>query len=496
MPHPLLYEINTRCWLGELSAQAGQSLDLPRVPDAEFQKWQRLGFTHIWLMGIWQAGRHARRHALSQARGGRYETALPGCCAEDVEGSPYAVAEYTVSGAVGGESGLQAFRIKLESHGIKLILDFVPNHLGLDHPWLRTNPERFVQSRSPCPETFRIRTANGFRWVAKGKDPHFPAWSDTAQLEYRRGETRQAMIEQLQRISGLCDGVRCDMAMLLLNEVFVATWKDFPIDEPLPETEYWSETISTIKRSRPDFMFLAEVYWGFEERLQELGFDYTYDKRLYDHLIARNTGAVQELLMQKSPAMLAKSINFLENHDEPRIASMLSLPELRAAAWLVLSLPGMCLIHDGQLTGARFHCPVQLGRRQKEPVQGDIVRLHEQLLEAVQTGFVRKGQAVLLPPPLMQYADCGRAETVIAVLWRDENHRNSSFDISIVNLAGRCRFQLFLPIAELPRHHWQMAGVFDGSTRSCPGHELSQNGLELELPDHGAELLRFEHVQS
>jgi hypothetical protein len=492
MPNPLLYEINTRCWLRELSERFERRVDMGSVPEAEFDYWRRLGISHIWLMGIWTSGKMARRHALREARARRYDQALPDCRPEDVDGSPYAIGDYKVGEMIGREAGLEKFRKQLHDSGLKLILDFVPNHLGLDHPWLRAHPERFVNSSSPMPETFRLRTSLGTRWVAHGKDPHFPAWIDTAQLDYRKEQTRQAMIGVLESISQLCDGVRCDMSMLLLNEVFAATWKEFNASAQMPHTEFWSDAISFVKSAWPDFLFLAEVYWGFEERLQQLGFDFTYDKRLYDHLVSEKPGSVQRHLATKSPGSLEKSVHFLENHDERRAALLLSPPRLRAATWLILSLPGMCLLHEGQLSGARIHCPVQLGRRQSEPFQTGIVQMHEELLEMIKRSQVRKGPAKvlkLLSAP-DERANC--AEDMVAVLWQSERPNQENFDVSIVNLGCRCRCRLMLPIKGLGEHNWRTSSFVDGRTWFCEGHHLVQNGFELELAENEALLLRFE----
>src|SRR3989442_359685 len=90
MLHPLLYEINTRCWLPELSAKCGQPITLANVPDSEFADWQRLGLTHIWLMGVWTSGPRARAEALANPQlQVMYSEALPDWRDEDVGGSPY-----------------------------------------------------------------------------------------------------------------------------------------------------------------------------------------------------------------------------------------------------------------------------------------------------------------------------------------------------------------------------------------------------------------------
>src|SRR5262249_18425553 len=153
---------------------------------------------------------------------------------------------------LGGNSGLQAFRQKLRAKGLRLLLDFVPNHLGLDHPWVRQRPELFVQSPQPRPETFPQETSAGTRWLAHGKDPYFPGWTDTVHLDHRRPATPTAMTELLSSVADRCDGVRCDMAMLALNDIFAKTWQNVPVlDSPAPRGEFWSSAISTIKQSRP-----------------------------------------------------------------------------------------------------------------------------------------------------------------------------------------------------------------------------------------------------
>ena len=77
--HPILYEINTRCWLRELSDRLGQPVTPATVPDEEFASWQKLGFTHIWLMGVWTTGSRARRLALEETNLRRaYDESLPG----------------------------------------------------------------------------------------------------------------------------------------------------------------------------------------------------------------------------------------------------------------------------------------------------------------------------------------------------------------------------------------------------------------------------------
>ena len=490
MCYPLLYELNTRCWLRELTERTGRRVMLADVPETEFAQWQRLGFTHIWLMGVWSSGPCARACALAEPRQRQvYSEALPDWQPADVTGSPYAIAEYRIPAELGGEAGLQTFRGKLHDHGLRLVLDFVPNHLGLDHPWVRQRPELFVQRPGQAPEVFRQDTASGPRWLAHGKDPNFAAWSDTVQLDYRRPATRAAMTELLESIAARGDGVRCDMAMLLLNDVFANTWRRFPCSDPQPAEEFWPGAIAAARNVQADFLFLAEVYWGMEPRLQALGFDYTYDKTLYDALMAHDGAGVQRHLFELPPEGLARGAHFLENHNEPRIASRLSPAEQRAAALLVLGLPGLRFLHEGQLAGARVKTPVQLARRCQEPVQANIVRLYEQLLTTLPASAVGQGKATLLRPRAAA-AENPTAQTIIAIEWQAEP---PNFDLVVVNLAPhRSRCCIPLTMAELPGHNWSMRDLLGQENRVCSGDDLQRRGLRLDLPAHAAQLFHFE----
>ena len=492
MPHPLLYEINTRCWLRELSEKCERSLTLANVPEAEVAGWQKLGFTHIWLMGVWTSGPLAREKALADANLQRaYNEVLGTWRPEDVGASPYAIAEYRVSPGLGGELGLQNFRRQLHQQGLKLLLDFVPNHVGLDWP-MDEPQEMFVQSPSEAPETFPRKTRAGIRWLAHGKDPNFPAWTDTIQLDYRRLATRTRMTQVLQSIARRCDGVRCDMAMLLLNDVFAKTWEKFPIADSAPATEFWAEAISTIKQADPDFLFLAEVYWGLEPRLQALGFDYTYDKVLYDRLVCRDAPGVQRHLFEKSPGFIGASAHFLENHDEPRIASILSTTEHRAAALLILGLPGMRFLHEGQLTGARRKIPVQLLRRPVEPADEQIERMYRELLLALPASAVGQGMAEVLRP-VAGLPENPTSRNFVIVQWRVEPGK---IDLVVINLGpqpGRCSVRLNL--GGCSSRQWSIKDLLRPARFEHSAHELENSGLCLELPAHGAQLLHFEPVR-
>jgi hypothetical protein len=492
MSHPLLYEVNTRCWLKALSEAAGRPMTLANVPETELTRWKRLGFTHVWLMGVWTTGPRARTEALRPPELRQaYDQVLPGWQEADVAGSPYAVGDYQVPAALGGEAGLSEFRRQLGRHDLKLVLDFVPNHLGLDHAWVSSRPELFVQSATEVPGTFPQQTAGRVRWLAHGKDPYFAPWTDTVQLDYRRATTREAMVQLLDSIAGRCDGVRCDMAMLVLNEVFAKTWAQFAVSPAPPASEFWSEAIAAVKQARPGFRFLAEAYWGLESRLQALGFDYTYDKTLYDGLVNRDAAGVQRHLLSLPAGGLTAGAHFLENHDEPRIAAILPPEEQRAAALVILGLPGMRLLYDGQLDGARHKVPVQLARRALESPQADVQRLYEQLLGVLLDTAAGPGTGELCAPR-PAWAGNPTAANFVLVQWQK---RELEFDLVVVNLAPY-RSQCYAPlnIAHLSAHNWAMRDLLGTEHYKRSGDDLQSQGLYLDLPAHGAQLFHFEPV--
>jgi hypothetical protein len=484
----MLYEINTRCWLRELSETAGEPITLANIPESEFSKWRRLGFTHIWLMGVWTGGPRARAQALNPELRVLYATILPDWQEQDVGGSPYAIAEYRVPAALGEEPGLTGFRKKLNAQGLKLILDFVPNHLGLDHRWINERPQLFVQSASEHPETFAQQTAAGERWLAHGKDPNSGAWTDTVQLDYRREDTQAAMLQLLESVATRCDGVRCDMSMLLLADVFARTWQRFPAVGDQTKAEFWGRAIAKVKEDYPDFMFLAEAYWGVEPRLHDLGFDFTYDKELYDHLIARQPGEVRRHLFSHTSEFLKRSAHFLENHDESRIASLLSPTEHRAAALLVLGLPGLRFLHEGQLRGARFRTPVQLQRRPREPVQAAVKTMYQELLEVLPSTYVGKGRWQLCPTR-PAWAGNPTADNFVIVHWQSQA---PEFDLVVVNLAPhRSQCYTALPALAVSVPEWVMKDRLGKEKYQRSSDDLRNNGLYLDLAEHGAQLFHF-----
>lgn len=179
-----IYEINTRIWLRELSGRYRKEIRLDNIPDDEIKRFKELGFDAIWLMGTWLSSGKGREAAFNDHRMmNEYRTALPDLKPEDISSSPYSIAGYEIDGRVGDSRGMSEFRERLNGEGIKLLLDFVPNHLALDHPWVRTSPDFFITGDAEDKNNSDLFiTLDNDIIIAYGKDLYFPSWRDVAQL--------------------------------------------------------------------------------------------------------------------------------------------------------------------------------------------------------------------------------------------------------------------------------------------------------------------------
>jgi hypothetical protein len=496
---PTVYEINTRVWLAELSRRSGEPIVLGTVPEDEIDRLAVYGFDAVWLMGVWAPSPASRRLARQHSDlAPELRAALPDLRDADVAGSPFAVHDYRVSGILGGEEGLCHLRSRLARRSIRLMLDFVPNHLAIDHPWTETHPEYLVQcptsgsTGAPNPDDGCFtRHVNGRRIrLAHGRDPYFPPWTDTVQVDYSSPDAREAMVHALQEVANRCDGVRCDMAMLVTNDVFRRVWGLEKRRRDAPAGEFWQEAIQAVRSRSPEFVFLAEVYWGLERELQRQGFDYTYDKVLYDHLRAGDVGAMRTHL-RLDHGFQNHAARFVENHDEPRAVEAFGRMKSRAAALLVATLPGLRLFHQGQLEGRRLRIPVQLRRLPREQPDLGLVRFYRRLLAVVEQRLFHDGAWTLLEPR-PAWTGNGSFGNVVAYEWHMDDGERA---LIVVNL-GEHRSQALVPVSwpGLGARGWRLHELVDKhstppTTYVRSGIALQSEGLYVDLDPFGFHFL-------
>ena len=482
--YPTVYEINTWIWLGELTQRNGRGVNLASVPPTEWDALASFGFDAVWLMGVWE--RSPAGIAIANRNDGLlsdFRRALPDFQLSDNVGSPYCIREYVVDRHLGGTEGLEAARRELARRSMKLLLDFVPNHVAPDHPWVMDHPEYFIHGTADDARN----NPNSYievqgRFFACGRDPYFPAWPDVVQLNAFQPGLRGAVIDTLSTLASQCDGVRCDMAMLLLNSVFERTWGNRAGQRP--PTEYWDDIIRALKTAYPDFLFIAEAYWDLEWELQQHGFDFCYDKRLYDRLEHESAESVR-LHLCADAAYQNRLLRFLENHDEPRAASAFPGAKEKAAAVVTSTLAGARLFHEGQFEGRKVRVPVFLGRRPAEPLDEDLQSFYNKLLAAIDSPVFREGEWRLCDRS--GWPDNASFLNVVAWSWTKDDQRY----LIVINLSGNAvQARVQVPWQEGAGRTWRLSDLLSAAEYGRAGSEMLSPGLYVELEPWGYNLFR------
>lgn len=490
--NPALYQLNARVVLRERAEALGRPTTLDDLPDELLDRLAGLGFDWLYLLGVWRTGPAGRAVSLARDdwRAG-YSVDLPGWTVADVAGSPFAVRAYRVQDDLGGDEALARLRGRLAARRLKLMLDFVPNHTAIDHPWAFDHPEYYVQAterhlaREPH-NYLRIDTSLGPRIVAHGRDPYFSGWPDTLQLNYKHPALRVAMIDDLRSIADRSDGARCDMAMLLLPDVIWRTWGELsapPEDDVTPiDRSFWLDAVPAVRAEHPAFTLLAEVYWDREWELQQEGFDFTYDKRLYDRLHGGTAADVRRHLWATEDFQ-RRSARFLENHDEPRAAAAFPPDRHRAAAVAAFFTHGLRFVHDGQIEGRRLRANNHLARRAAEPVDASIQTFYDQMLKLLGQTIAREGDWRLLEC-LPAWSGNPTCDAFLAYLW-DHSATAERLLVAVNDGPTRAQCYVALPADEFRGRAWTLTDRLGPSVYERDGDDLAARGLYLDLPPWG-----------
>lgn len=475
--YPSLYQINTRVWLTDLSADLGRKATLDDIPDDELDRLAGMGCDWVWLLSVWRTGAVAQQVSRTN-REWRHEfqETLPNLREEDIAGSGFAITAYIVHPELGGDPALARIRQRLRDRGLRLMLDFVPNHTAPDHPWVQEHLDYYVAGTeadlAQAPQNYtRAKSSGHDRILAYGRDPYFSGWPDTLQLDYSNPATQEAMAAELLKIAGQCDGVRCDMAMLVLPDVFERTWGR-------RASLFWPDTTRRVRERVPGFCFMAEVYWDLEWTMLHQGFDYAYDKRLYDRLRDGHARPVREHLLAGLDYQ-DRLARFMENHDEPRAAATFASHMHEAAAVVTYLTPGLRFFHQGQFKGRRKRISPHLVRRPVERADVAVERFYERLLAVVSDTAVRDGDWRLL--------ECVPAwdgnwtwDCCLAWLWKG---RAGEQRLVAVNYAGnRSQCYVRLPASGRLVRFRDLMGSF---TFERDGQDLDAQGLYLDMGPWG-----------
>lgn len=472
--YPSLYQINTRVLLTQLSRKLGRRATLDDIPDSELDFISKKGFDWAWFLSVWQTGLAGQRVSrINPEWRKEFQETLPDLCEDDIAGSGFAITGYTVHKDLGGNEALNRLRTRLHKRGLKLMLDFVPNHTGTDHPWVEDHPEYYVAGTeaelAQAPKNYA--PANRSLILAYGRDPYFAGWPDTFQLNYGNPATQQAMVYELLNIAALCDGVRCDMAMLVLPDVFERTWG-------ISAQPFWPNATATVREKFPEFTFMAEVYWDLEWTLQQQGFDYTYNKRLYDRLHEGKARLVRDHLSAELTYQ-NKMAAFLENHDEQRAAVTFAEGVHEAAAIITFLTPGLRFFHQGQFEGRKKRISPHLVRGPEEITNQNVEMFYDRLLTVLQLPIVRNGQWQLLQC-MPAWEGNWTSECYVAFAWQGADETKLLIVVNFAPNQSQC--YLRLPFTDLLNSQWRFQDLIGNAIYDRDGNDLQARGLYLDEP--------------
>lgn len=476
--YPRLLELNARVWIKRF----GDKTNLSMVPDSQFELWKEMGIDMIWLMGIWVNNKEViEEYCYEPGLIADYNNALKDWQKNDVIGSPYSIDRYEINPLFGTKDDLLHFKNKLNSAGISLILDFVTNHFSAKSSLIWSNKEIFLPADEYIfkndPYTFYPSPANKNEYLAHGRDPLFPPWKDTAQINFYSTAARNYLTSVLKDLTSLCDGVRCDMAMLPLNNIFFNTWigvlKKYGYEKP--ENEFWEVAISETKKLRDDFIFIAETYWGLEWELQNLGFDFTYDKKLTDRIVSGDVRSIKDHLNAEINYQ-NKSVRFLENHDEDRAITKLGREKSIAAAVITSTIPGISFYFDGQCDGKKIRLPVQLGREPVEKQDEKIKGFYRNLFKITKARIFRYGDWKLLDTFPVSATD-NTFENILAWEWRLDNELRI-IAVNFNNTTSRCRLKFDV---QTKNNEIVLIDLITNLDYKRSVNEIAEKGLFVEL---------------
>jgi hypothetical protein len=279
------------------------------------------------------------------------------------------------------------------------------------------------------------------------------------------------MLGELVKIADQCDGVRCDMAMLVLPDVFERTWG-------IQAQPFWPQATQRVRQRVPDFCLMAEVYWDLEWTLQHQGFDYTYDKRLYDRLRDSHARPVREHF-HAGLDYQNKLARFLENHDEPRAAATFS-PEVHEAAAVITFLsPGLRFFHQGQFQGHRKRISPHLCRGPNEPTDQKLERFYDRVRAVLRQPVVRDGQGQLLEC-IPAWEGNWTWDCFLAFAWHAP--RGARLLVTVNYAPNQSQCYVRLPFTDLDGGQWRLQDQMGNAIYDRDGSDLQSHGLYLDVP--------------
>jgi glycosidase len=394
MPQLVLMAKNIYVWLDQLSKTYGRLITkLNEIPLEELETLQRIGFSGLWLIGLWE--RSPASQKIKQLCGN--PEAVP---------SAYSLFDYQIAEDLGGEEAYQDFRDKAWRCGIRLASDMVPNHVGIYSRWIIEHPDWFISldhnpypwytyggsdlshdervglfvedhyySRTDAAVVFKRddRWTGSEQYVYHGNDGTSMPWNDTAQLNYLNPEMREAMIQTILHVARKFPVIRFDAAMTLTKRHFQRLWFPQPgtggaiptraefgmskqeFDRAMPN-EFWREVVDRLAVEAPDTLLLAEAFWLLEGYfVRTLGMHRVYNSAFMNMLRDEDNAKYRTVLkntLEFDPEVLRRFVNFMNNPDERTAVDQFGKDnKYFGICTLMITLPGLPMFGHGQIEG-------------------------------------------------------------------------------------------------------------------------------------------------
>ena len=394
MPGAVLIAKSTYVWLAQLSKRYHRSIHrLDQIPDEELDTLARRGMNSLWLIGIWERSRAS-------------QTIKQLCGNPDAVASAYSLFDYTIAEDLGGEGAYVNLRNRAYARGIRLASDMVPNHMGIDSPWVVEHPDWFMSRwDSPYPAynfdgpdlshdprveikieshyyeqtdaavvfRRRDRASGETRYIYHGNDGTSFPWNDTAQLDYLNPAVREQVIQTILHVARLFPVIRFDAAMTLAKRHFHRLWFPGPgssgaipsraeygmssaeFNAHMPH-EFWREVVDRVAAEVPGTLLLAEAFWLMEGYfVRTLGMHRVYNSAFMNMMRDEKNAEYRSVLkntLEFDPDIMKRYVNFMSNPDERTTIDQFGDGDKCFGVTAMMStLPGLPMFGHGQVDG-------------------------------------------------------------------------------------------------------------------------------------------------
>ncbi|MGH9605399.1 MAG: alpha-amylase family glycosyl hydrolase [Terracidiphilus sp.] len=394
MPGAVLIAKSTYVWLAQLSHKYDRHIGrLDEIPDEELALLAHRGLNSLWLIGVWERSRASK-------------TIKQLCGNNDAVASAYSLFDYTIAEDLGGEPAYIGLRDRAYHHGVRLASDMVPNHMGIDSPWVVEHPDWFIARPEPPYPAYsfngpdlshdsraeikiedhyfeqsdaavvfrrRDRSSGETRYIYHGNDGTSFPWNDTAQLDYLNPAVREQVIQTILHVARLFPVIRFDAAMTLAKRHFHRLWfpgpgssgaipsraeygmSDADFDRLMPN-EFWREVVDRVAAEVPGTLLLAEAFWLMEGYfVRTLGMHRVYNSAFMNMMRDEENAKYRSVIkntLEFDPDIMKRYVNFMSNPDERTAIDQFGTGDKCFGVAVVMStLPGLPMFGHGQIEG-------------------------------------------------------------------------------------------------------------------------------------------------